>query len=240
MVYITHDIDWLNPQHLYSVIKTITHGKRWIGIAQLTNSYLFIDGIKQLLNYNSKHKVNAIWLVGASTKNTFYRKGLRYNTREKWWHEIIEVLLKAEVEIGLHSVSNQSIKVQADSLIKAINKPIKYHRSHFLKYDANTLYPQLINAGIQTDLSLGNARSVNLIVPQEKFGIPIMPTVLFDNAFFFEPPQYVLEKFEQVLFDANEIGQDVAVLFHPENFVINPTLWRYYEEVLALVKKYNC
>jgi hypothetical protein len=47
----------------------------------------------------------------------------------------------------------------------------------------------------------------------------------------------VFDKFKQTIQVAQAQQRDVAILFHPENFIINPKLWEYYEEVLRLVKE---
>ncbi len=238
MIYITHDIDWLNPLHPYSVVKTFTHGKKWIPGSMLFNPNLFLHGIERLLKFNQNQHTNAIWLIGATNQHTFYRKGLRYHSKDSAYAAAITLLKTAEVEIGLHSVSSEPIVEQCNRLTNALGKHINYHRSHYLNFNPKILYPQLHQAGITTDFSTGASRDI--LLPQQAKnmeGVTLTPTILFDNIFFFQNPEKVFDQFKQTLLEAQAQQRDVAVLFHPENFIINPKLWEYYEEVLRLVKE---
>ncbi len=237
MIYLTHDIDWLNPLHPYSVIKTITHGKKWINTSQLFNPNIFVDGITQLLALNQAHQTNSIWHIGAPSTQAFHRFGLRYNTNSKAYQKVISELLNAKVEIGLHSTTYETINKQAESLTRFTQKPIQYHRSHFLHYNSQTLYSQLAAAGITNDFSLGEARKISLPKVTSTYeNIQLIPTILFDNIFFFEAPETVFEQFKQCLKTAQTQQKDVAILFHPENFLINSALKEYYQETLRIIK----
>lgn len=151
------------------------------------------------------------------------------------------MLLEAGSEIGLHSVSTESLARQATVLSELTGQPIHYHRSHYLKFDENSLFKNLHQQNIKTDFSLGNARKVDLPaqMPVITYGINCVPTLLFDNAFFFNDPESVLQQFKQKIKEAVTQKQDVALLFHPENFAVNPALWDYYKEVISIVKEVN-
>ena len=238
MIYITHDIDWLNPLHPYSVIKTFTHGKKWIQPSILFNPKLFLQGVERLLLFNQNQHTNSIWLIGANNQHTFFRKGLRYHTTSSTYTSALTLLKTAEVEIGLHSVSSAPILEQCNRLSNILDKQIKYHRSHYLNFNPDTLYQELQHAGIKIDFSKGTSRAITL--PQQiqnTTNVSAVPTILFDNIFFFESPNLVFDQFKQTLQEAKSQKRDKAVLFHPENFIINPKLWEYYEEVLNLVRE---
>lgn len=236
LIYITHDIDWLNPWHPYSVVKTFTHGKKWIAPKQLFNPNLFLKGIERLLQFNRKQQTNAIWLIGATNQHTFNRKGLRYKSTSLEYQTALSILIESAVEIGLHSVSSEPIITQCNHLSSSLNKPIRFHRSHYLNYTPEKLYPELVEAGIQVDFSLGQARSIAIPKRSPYPNLEQPPTVLFDNSFFFHPPETVLSTFKQVVITAKEQNTDVAILFHPENFCIFPELWNYYYEVLKIIQ----
>ncbi len=237
MIYITHDIDWLNPLHPYSVVKTFTHGKKWIPSSMLFNPKLFLQGIERLLQFNQNQKTKSIWLIGATNQHTFYKKGLRYRSTDSAYASAISLLQNAEVEIGLHSVSSAPIVEQCNRLSDILNKPIQYHRSHYLNFNPDTLYNELQQAGIKVDFSTGASRAITLPAQnQNTANISAVPTILFDNIFFFESPNQVFHQFKQTIQAAKAQQRDVAILFHPENFIINPKLWEYYEETLRLVR----
>ncbi len=204
----------------------------------LFNPQLFLQGIERLLQFNQNQKADAIWLIGATDQHTFYRKGLRYRSKDSAYVSTISLLESAKVEIGLHSVSSAPIVEQSNCLSDVINRPIKYHRSHYLNYNPDTLYNELQHAGIKVDFSLGTSRAITLpSQSQNTTSVSAIPTILFDNIFFFESPNLVFDKFKETLLEAQSQQRDVAILFHPENFIINPKLWEYYEEVLRLVRE---
>lgn len=237
MVYITHDIDWLNPWHPFALAKTATHVTKWLRLSQLRNRSVFLSGIEKLLCVNQNNSAEAIWLIGASTQNTYQAKGLRYTFNDSDFNNAIHTLKSAHVKVGLHSVSTESVYDQAIRLSTKIQEKVLFHRSHFLNFNPNTLYPQLQQAGVTTDFSLGTARNITLGHTQPiNNELNLVHTTLFDNIFFFQKPEAVFEQFKATLQLAQARHQHTAVLFHPENFLINPALWEYYQEVLHIIK----
>ena len=241
MLFITHDIDWISPLHPYSVAKAFTHGNKWIGLSKIIQPDIFIRHIEKLLSFNQSHYVNPVWLSGAPQKHSFQKFGLRYTADCPSYKKAINLLLEAGSEIGLHSVNTESLARQATALCELTMQPIHYHRSHYLKFDENSLFKNLHQQNIRTDFSLGNARRVDMPsqMPVITYGVNCVPTLLFDNAFFFNDPREVLQQFKQKIKEAAVQKQDVALLFHPENFAVNPALWDYYEEVISIVKEVN-
>ncbi|MES2691520.1 MAG: hypothetical protein V4658_14015 [Bacteroidota bacterium] len=239
MLFITHDIDWISPLHPYSLAKVFTHGKKWIGLSKVIQPDIFIRHIEKLVSFNQSHQVNAIWLSGAPQKHSFQKFGLRYTADCPSYKTALNMLLEAGCEIGLHSVNTESFARQTIALSELTRQPIHYHRSHYLKFDENSLFKNLQQQHIKTDFSLGNARKIDLPsqMPVITYGINCVPTLLFDNAFFFNDPKDVLHQFKQKINEANMLKQDVAILFHPENFAVNPALWDYYEEVISIVEE---
>jgi hypothetical protein len=238
LVYITHDIDWLNPLHPYSVIKTFTHGKKWIQPSHLFSPKLFLQGIERLLQFNQNQHTKSIWLIGATNQHTFHRKGLRYHSTGSSYAPAMSLLKTTEVEIGLHSVSSAPIVEQCNRLSNILDKQIKYHRSHFLNFNPDTLYQELQHAEIKVDFSTGTSRAITL--PQQiqnTANVSAVPTILFDNVFFFQSPDEVFNQLKKTLLEAQAQQRDVAILFHPENFIINPALWEYYQDVLKMVRE---
>lgn len=237
MIYITHDIDWLTPTHAYSIIKTATHGKKWINVSQLFNRNIFLQGIQSLQNTNAQHQVNGIWHIGASSKHTYKQFGLRYNIQTSNWIKALHILKERNAVIGLHSVNTESIKDQVQCLQQITQQPIQFHRSHYLKYTPQQLYPQLQQCGITTDFSLGQAREITLPTNSNlNQAVKCIPTVLFDNIFFFQSPETIFSAFKLTLQKAHQQQQPIAVLFHPENFLVNPALHEYYQETLRIIK----
>lgn len=237
LIYITHDIDWVSPLHPLSVAKTFTHGSKWLGLNKVIRPHIFTEHIHRLSKFNREHDVKPIWLTGAPLKHTFQKFGLRYTADCSTYRKMLFKLNEEDAEIGLHSVSTEPIAAQVHTLTSLTGKPVKYHRSHYLKYDENSLYRNLQHQGIKTDFSLGHARTVGLPpqTPVITYGTNCVPTILFDNAFFFASVETVLAQFRETLADCIKNNRDAAILFHPENFAVKPALWEYYGEIIRIL-----
>lgn len=238
MIHITHDIDWLSPAHPYSIVKALTHGDKWIKFRQISDRDIFIREIERLLAFDETNGVKAIWLVGAPSSGTFSRFGLRYHIRHKNYHTCLSLLKKAGVETGLHSINTESFSGQIQNLSAQMQKPVKYHRSHYLKFSITELTEQLRTHKVLADYSLGHARQVGIpeLASRQDHTPRFIPTVLFDNIFFFEKPETVFNQFLQAIQEAKKRQLDISILFHPENFVIRPELYRYYSEIIHICK----
>ncbi len=235
MVYVTHDIDWISPLHPFSVAKAFTHGNKWLSLNKIIQPGIFIKHIHKLMEFNQAEHINAIWLIGAPMQNSYQKMGLRYTFDCRSYKNLVKTLVNERVKIGLHSVQSEDISKQFQALQSLVPSPIKFHRSHYLKFDSNKLFPRLQQHHIATDFSLGQARQINLPEqPPISYGVNCVPTILFDNLFFFQKPDEAFKQFEATLQLAQSKQQDVAILFHPENLAINPRLWDYYKDVLRI------
>ncbi|MFN7312665.1 MAG: hypothetical protein ACK5UI_04205, partial [Bacteroidota bacterium] len=162
MLYITHDIDWLSPLHPYAMVKAMVYGKKWIKPNQLFNPDLFYEQMEKLHQTNTELMLDAIWLIGATQTSTFKKYGLRYNIHSKSYKRTIQFLLQQQVKIGLHSVALEPVSKQCNTLSQLIYQHIPYHRSHYLKFTPEKLFPALQPNHIKIDFSLGHARKVFL------------------------------------------------------------------------------
>lgn len=243
MIYITHDIDWLTPWHPLALLKRITHGKRWLGWHNGWNADAFLNSTEWLLQFHADQSFyQPIWLLGASALPSWTRYGLRYQYNTPRLKETIALLQSHHSIIGLHSVYGEHITSQVQRLNTLTGANITFHRSHFLRFNPNQLYHQLEEAGITTDFSQGAARSPEITPTYIETGSTVksVPTILFDNAFFFHPAEHVFEQFKQQLAALN--GKDAAILFHPENLVVNPSLRNHLQRTIAIIREQglNC
>ena len=237
MIYVTHDIDWISPLHPFSIAKAFTHGNKWLSLDKIAQPGIFVKNIYKLIEFNQANHINAIWLVGAPMLNSYQKKGLRYTFSCKSYRSVVKTLVNQHVKIGLHSVSSEDISKQFQALQSLVPSPIKFHRSHYLKFDTNKLFPRLHQHRIDIDFSLEHTKLIELPEqPPISYGVNCVPTILFDNYFFFKDADTAFKQFETTLQLAKTKHQDVAILFHPENFAVNPKLWQYYKEVLQIAK----
>lgn len=249
-VYFTHDIDWIYPHHIYSIIKTLLPNKKWLTVSQLFQPTIYLKNIEKLIAFEAKKNVKSIFNVGANDSCfSLGRFDIRYTIHNPYYKKLIEILKLHQVEIGLHSEVNFDLNEQIESIKRLSGQKIKFHRSHFFNSN-RILHSKILNdKNIEIDLSIGNAREVGF-----KTGIPrhyhaidfinkkvlktkIVPTILSDNAFFFHDKNSVFGQFKNSIKTAKQFGASVAILFHPENIIIKPELWEYYDEIIDICQK---
>ncbi len=248
-VYLTHDIDWIYPFHSYSILKTFFSNRKWLSVSQLFQSNIYLKNIEKLLAFEKEQNVKSVFNVGAN--NSTYSLGrydIRYTNNNFHFKKLLEILTVNQFEIGLHSDVNISINKQISLLAKVLERDIKYHRSHFYHFNPLTLWNELDGNGIKVDFSVGNAREVGFkngmprhyraidFVNKKVLNTTIVPTILSDNAFFFHDKFFVFNHFIESIKSAKQFGASVAILFHPENMIVKPELWEYYEEIIHICK----
>ena len=263
-VYLTHDIDWIYPHHIYSIFKTLLFRKDWIDFPQFFQPNIFIKNIEKLIAFEESRNVKSVFLLGANNSAfSFGRYNIRYTTHNPFYIKLIELLKQNKIEIGLHSQrsfkSNLRLldyarsdkfdmKKQTVTLRKISGEKVKFHRSHFYNFDPLKLWNELDRNNIEIDFSIGNAREVGFksCIPRHYQAIDfvnskvlntiVVPTILSDNAFFYQEYDSVFQQFKNTLRTAKQYGASVAILFHPENMVVKPELWKYYEEIIHICK----
>lgn len=198
---------------------------------------IYLRQIERLIAFEKQAGVTSIFLLGSSQRS-FGLHDLRYRAGSSAYRELL-VLLK-DHETGLHSTGSTPIEDQLRWLGQFTGKPVRFHRSHFFKFDRAALYPVLEAHGITTDFSEGEARRVNFTLRDSgEHHINVVPTVISDNAFFYHDPREVFKAFRKNLNNAASLQTDIAVLWHPENMLIEPKLLEYYHEIILICKSHN-
>lgn len=254
-IFLTHDIDWLNPAHPYSVLKyaytLINPSYRWLSFRTITQKDALLRNIERLIELEHQLDVSSLFFTGASAKPaSLGRYDIRYSTQSSLFKELIELLETNSHSIGLHSsyqaCEDQLIGTEKKELETYIATNVTTHRSHFLHYDPDKLYAQLGQCGIEYDFGLGKARSVGFVNhfpgkfrpvntrAQQTYPVTCIPLLLMDNVFFFQPRKDVMEQFREALSLLKRSNGSACILFHPENMLLMPELWSYYEEILDI------
>jgi hypothetical protein len=249
-VFFTHDIDWIYPFHFYSIIKTISFRNDWIGFSKLFEAEIYLKNIERLIDFEKEQNIKSIFMLGAnSSSHSLRRFDIRYTIHNHFFKKLIAILKNHHAEIGLHSQTNFNIGNQLNVLQQIAGKKIAYHRSHFLQFNPLTLWNELDENDVDVDFSIANAREVGFkngiprnyksvnFSTQRVLNINVVPTIISDNAFFFQKSEIVFSKFKETLKKAKQYGGSVAVLFHPENMIIKPELWGYYKEIIHICKQ---
>ncbi len=249
-VFFTHDIDWIYPFHFYSIVKTISLRNDWIGFSKLFEGEIYLKNMERLIAFEKEQNIKSIFMLGAnSSSHSLRRFDIRYTINNHFFKKLIAILQKHQSDIGLHSQSSFNIGRQLDILQKIVGKKIAYHRSHFLQFNPLTLWNELDENNVDVDFSIADAREVGFkngiprnyksinFSAQKVLNINVVPTIISDNAFFFQKSEIVLSKFKETLKKAKQYGGSVAILFHPENMLIKPELWGYYKEIIHICKQ---
>ncbi|MES2559922.1 MAG: hypothetical protein V4590_09295 [Bacteroidota bacterium] len=254
-IHFTHDIDWLHPFHPYSLvnyIRSLFTSRQWLGYNQLFQKDIFLRTINQVLEMEKQAGIKAVYHIGATNGMHLNRYGIRYNQSDALYTELVALLNSYHQHTGLHSSYNadaeQHIHSEKLHLEEYTHKPVLAHRSHFLHSHPDTLYPQLEASGIQYEFGNGLAREVGLtnhfpgkykpvnLPLQTVLNVTVIPLILVDNVFFVKPYHEVLRSFKDTLQQLKEYNGSACVLFHPENMLLKPQLWNYFEEIIHICK----
>jgi len=194
---------------------------------------IFLDSIESVCKQNAQENINPVWLIGAASAHTLNRYGIRYTIHSANYPLLIQLLKRWGCAIGLQGIVEEKLNTQVIQLKSFTGQNVLYHRLHFLK-QYNGLENDLAQANIKVDFSFGKAREVHLADSDSNTEVKFVPTLLFDNAFFFNKPEEVFSTFSTELRKAIATNKDVAICFHPENFLILPALREYYQEVIRI------
>lgn len=254
-MYITHDIDWLNPIHPYSLlnyIRSVISSHQWLNANQLLKKDIFLRTIEKVLAIEKEEDVKAVYHIGATNRKQFQRYGIRYNQSDSLYAELVALLKSYNQPIGLHSSYDADekhlIHEEKMNLETSTKKSVLAHRSHFLHSHPQSLYPQLAVSGIRYEFGNGLARQVGLTnnfpgkyKPVDRstgnvMDVTVVPLILVDNIFFVKPYHEVLQSFKDTLHQLKEYNGSACILFHPENMLLKPQLWNYFEEIIHICK----
>ncbi len=255
-VYATHDIDWLNPHHPYSVanyFRAVFTDHRWLTLKQLWHKDSLLKNIEKLLELENELGIHATYCIGATKGFQLGRYAIRYATNSGLYTELLSLISSNNQSIGLHASynagKNNLIGNEHEALQKLTSQKINAHRSHYLNGDATALYAQLEKAGIQYELGKGEARTIGLAnhfpgkykpintTTNNVIDITIVPLILMDNVFFVKPYHEVMAEFKHTLNRVKQYNGSVCILFHPENMLIKPQLYNYFEEIIHICKQ---
>jgi len=253
-IFLTHDVDWLNPAHPYSILKYIysrvNAGYPWFPPEVMTQKDALLRNIERLITLEQKQHLSSLFFCGAGIQS-MGRHDIRYTAHSSLFHELMALLNRSEhIVVGLHSSYNacarKLIDKEKNTLETFTGKKVNIHRSHFLHYDPDGLYSQLEVSGIQYDFGYGHARTVGFknsfpgkfkpvnTAAKRVYDVTCIPLVLMDNAFFFHPHHEVLSQFRSSIRQLKHANGSASILFHPENMILKPELWHYYEEIIDI------
>jgi hypothetical protein len=252
-VILTHDIDWLYGMHPAGLIKWLRYkagGSPWLSLQELYNSNTFMKAIEDMMIFEKENDVASVFLIGIESRlSSLRRYGIRYIPDHPRFRQLTGLLSKKNT--GYHSSTLNrkefvSHKTQLDAILHRENT---YHRSHYLRLkgtgylewaEASALKYELGNGRIRKPgFACGTANTFRIFdVERNKLSdICCIPMILSDNAFFISPYRKILDEFEACLEQVIRYSGCVNILFHPENMLLKPVLWKAYEEIIHICKK---
>jgi hypothetical protein len=255
-IHITHDIDWINPRHPYSfanVLRSALGKHAWLTLKQTLAKNTFVKNIEQLIELEKQLDVQAIYCIGAMTGTQLGRYDIRYSINGRLTKKVIEMILSRQHTIGLqssyHAFEKKSLVEESHQLNAATHETTVIHRCHYLNAPPSMLYPQLEEAGLKYELGFGSSRQIGLKnqfpgkfkpidpVTGISYDVTVIPLVLMDNAFFYAPYHEVLKSFRNTLHQLKNYNGSACISFHPENMLLKPQLYNYFEEIIHICKE---
>lgn len=255
-IYVTHDIDWINPRHLYSfanVLRSAIGRHKWISFKEALRSDTFIRNLEQLLNLEKQLNIHAIYCIGATNGLQLGRYDIRYSLKSDLTQKAIEMILSGQHQIGLQSsytaFEKKSVRQEIEQLSAATKQKPVTHRCHYLHAPPASSHAQLTDAGIKFEMGFGHSRQIGLkncfpgkfkpIDPQTGrcSDITVIPMIMMDNVFFFRPYHEVMKRFRDTLQQVKAYNGSACISFHPENMLLKPELYNYFEEIIHICKE---
>jgi hypothetical protein len=255
-IHITHDIDWLNPHHPYSLVKSLraTLSKHpWLSLKQVVQQDILLRNIEQLLSLEKELDIQAIYCLGSSSGLQMGRYDIRYSSHSRMFNEFKTMLNTYIQTIALHSsidaAQTNQLAYEISSLQLHSKQPVPIQRCHYLKHSTPAFYQMLAQKGIRYDIGYGRAQTVGLLnhfpgkfkpidpISLLPIDITIIPLILLDNVFFKQSYHEVITAFRKTLDTLKQYNGSACLLFHPENMLVKPQLYSYFEEIIHICKQ---
>lgn len=246
---VTHDIDWLDPWHPYSLLnsfRSLLSGHKWLSFTNILNRQRFADQIAQLTEFEKESGIRSVYLF--SGNNSSYRRfDIRYTLDATFTRQAIQQVIGSGHTIGLQTTARDlaqhhlmDVRHQLESVTGA---RIRFHRSHYLTYNPQTL-DQVNNASLTYDLGFGNARKPGSIshyfgpfIENPNQSLIRIPMVITDNAFFVRDAASLLKEFREMIPIILRQKGLVNMNFHPENMLIQPALFQHFREIIHICEE---
>jgi len=256
-VVITHDVDWVTPFGLISVVKSIIRRKvdgrpAWLPPRDVIKPSLFLKNLERLLELELRLGVHPWFFMFGGTGDLGLHSN-SYGKRSTFARRYISLIQEAGGEIGLHGSyrarERDSYAREAAVLSEMTRRPVIAHRNHYLRFDPRRLWSQLEDARITVDFSLCFRKRMGFRVPvtgpfhpfdwttNRGSNVWAIPTVAMDRVWWPDRQREVLSNLRQLLANARAVGGAVAVLIHPEILVLDPRWYVLFEEIVSVCRE---
>jgi hypothetical protein len=251
-IVFTHDIDWITPFEPISIIKSLT-SKNWIPFYKCFSNNLFYDNLIKTWEYENSKGIKSINFFIADK----YGIG-RYDTRYSInWDITKKSILKCNEighKIGLHgsyyAKDKNSYSQEKMNLEKITNNKIDFHRNHYLRFDTKKGFNQLEQANFKYDFSIGYISKAGFRAGTTKMYRPFnwetgqvssikeIPLLIMERLNYLDDMEDSLSEFEKLLGEVKKYNGCMAILTHPDLFLVNPKWWEFYKNIIDITKKW--
>ncbi len=255
-VLLTHDIDWVTGFELFSIMKSIRNTflegpSRWIPLRSCFSADYFLEGLRSMIQLEADMDVRSCFFMLSGP----YQPGRfssRYDCSWKTAKKFIREIIQSRSELGLHGSYEagwkNSYEQERLKLEKVSGRTVRIHRNHYLRFDPIRFWSQLDRAGIRWDSSVGFVKYMGFrsgvaqpyrpydFEKKRKSSIVEIPLVMMDRYPQLDHREEVIKSLAQLIMQVKKVSGCVAILFHPENMVVEPDFYSFYREVLLLLK----
>jgi len=259
IVHLTHDVDRVNPYEPIGLMRRLAVPTRGVNPTIRARLDDLIAWLRNAKHFEATLNTHMKMEREVEAKSTFFFMSGPYGfsltgsrtgncLRNKHLKRILESVKRFGHRIGLHgcaySLQRNGYARQSKALARVAGRDITWHRNHYLVWDPCRSPKALREGGIQVDSTLGfNTRQgfrAGLAWPYELWdmstnapsGILEIPMVFMDAAGVIIEEGPTWDELYRVMEEAEALGGEVAVNFHPDYFIGRPEVMDRYAAFL--------
>ncbi len=252
-VIITHDIDRTTGWELTALVKSCLRAvgvcSAWPSWSKAHPASAWLGNLERLLACELQQGVGAYFFMLAGPYG-LRRYSSRYDVRWPQSRDMVKMIAGAGMTVGLHGSyyarELDSYAEERQRLEAVLGAPVTCHRNHYLRFDQRRVWSQLQAAGITHDFSVGfnhrigfrsgcaSAHQAYDLVRDRPAQVVSIPLLCMDGVLFHNDRSGTLQCLRAALEDVRRVDGCVSLLFHPELFLVDPSHFAMFEEVVQL------
>ena len=252
-VIVTHDVDHttlLEPTSLaHGILRSVNPNAEHIPFLTAITPKALIRAYERLLEHEQSVGVKALYFMLAGPYG-IGRFSSRSDIRWSSSREIVRLILQAGMTVGLHgsyvACDRDSYRKEKDRIEQVTGTQIDCHRNHYLRFDPVRTWKQLEAAGISYDFSVGFRQRVGFragcgrtyhpfdFIRNRPSGVICIPLIFMDTVLFSSDRDNKIRQLRCALEKVARIQGCVSLLFHVESFLIDPSVYAVFKDVLSI------
>jgi hypothetical protein len=252
-VIITHDIDrttFTEPTSIARGLLSSLTKKTWdVRVSPFYATKKLFKVFEWLLERERHYGICATYFV-LSGPYGLSRYSSRYDIKWPASKEICNLIKSYDMTIGLHgnyyAREFNSYLEERKSVEDALEVHITQHRNHYLRFDPKFIWSNMEEAGFDTDFSIGFNYKLGFragtgsvypgfdISKNRPTSVRAVPLLFMDGILSGLDRRLRLRELRSALEEVMHVGGCVAILFHPESFVTQPSMVDDFLEVIEM------